>query len=163
MDLPTDVTIRPAVPADAEALTALHLDCWEDAYTGLVPEEILRARRDDVAGRVERWRQILAGGNTLVAETAGGLVGFASAGPGRDQPGPELYALYVRASRWGTGVGHALLGRAVGGADCQLWLLEGNDRALTFYERQGFRLDGTAEDAPEGRHVHLVRGPKEHA
>ena len=65
----TDVAIRPAVPADAEALTRLHLDCWDDAYTGLIPQEILDARRDDVDKRVETWRTILGQGSTLSPST----------------------------------------------------------------------------------------------
>ena len=156
--------IRSAVPADAEALTRLHLDCWDDAYTGLIPQEILDARRDDVDGRVERWRAIIGQGATILAEHDGGLIGFASAGPGRDD-GPadvplELQALYVRATHWGTGLGHALLARAVGDAECYLWVLEGNDRSVTFYEKHGFRPDGGAMDTPEGHHIRMLRAER---
>ena len=158
---PDHVAIRTAVPADAEALTRLHLDCWDDAYTGLIPQEILDARRDDVDRRVERWRTIVGQGTTIVAEHDGGLIGFACAGPGRDD-GPldvplELQAIYVRAAHWGTGLGHALLDRAVGDADCYLWVLDGNDRSIRFYERHGFRRDGGTSDGPEGPHVRMVR------
>jgi GNAT superfamily N-acetyltransferase len=160
MQLPDNVVIRPAVPDDAEALTQLHLDCWDDAYTGPVPQEILDARRDDVERRVENWRTILGRGNTLVAEDDGALIGFASAGTSRDDDLDlpiELHTLYVRAARWGTGLGHALMDRAIGDADCSLWVLEGNDRASTFYSRHGFRPDGKVLDEPDGRHVRLVR------
>ena len=160
----SDVAIRPGVPADAEALTRLHLDCWDDAYTGLIPQQILDARRDDVDKRVETWRTILGQGTTLVAEHEVGLVGFASAGPGRDDGPPdvalELQAIYVRAAHWGTGLGHALLVQAVGDADCYLWVLDGNDRSIEFYERHGFRPDGGAMDAPEGHHIRMVRSER---
>jgi GNAT superfamily N-acetyltransferase len=160
MPLPTEVEIRRAEPPDAEALTRLHLDCWDDAYAGLMPQEILDARRDDVPARVERWRQILANGFTSVAEHETGLIGFVSAGPPRELPNLDiqLYALYVRAPWWGTGVGHALFASAVGDRSACLWLLEGNERAIRFYERQGFRFDGAGQDEPEGRHVRMVRG-----
>ena len=89
--------------ADAEALAHLHVDVWDDAYTGLMPQGILDDRREKVDERVERWREILGGREpTWVAEDADGLIGFAG-----DRPGPgqrhrrstlELYALYVRAS-----------------------------------------------------------------
>ena len=161
MSVPDGVTIRRGVPADADALTHLHLDCWDDAYTGLMPQEVLDARRTNVAERVDRWRGILARSrNTLVAEAAGGLVGFVSAGPGRDQDmdiARELWALYVRASWWGTGTGRALLDTALGDDPAYLWVLAGNDRAARFYERQGFRPDGSALDEPEGRHLRMVR------
>ena len=159
MVLPSGVEIRRAVPGDAEAVVQLHLDCWDDAYTGLMPQEILDARRDDVPARVEQWRKIVALGHTTVAEHESGLVGFVNAAPGTELPHLELqlFALYVRAPWWGTGVGHALFETAVGRRSACLWVLEGNDRAIRFYERQGFRLDGTGHDEPEGRHIRMVR------
>lgn len=162
MTLPSGVTIRPAAPADAEALTGLHLDCWDDAYAGLLDPAILVARRSGVAERAERWRRVLAGpGTTLAAEHEGGLVGFVCPGAARDpEPGPaeEVYALYVRARWWGTGIGHALLVAALGDRPAYLWVLEGNDRAIRFYERQGFRRDGGTRAGAEGTHLRMVRG-----
>ncbi|WP_372727179.1 N-acetyltransferase family protein [Nocardioides sp.] len=160
MILPADVVIRPATPDDAEALTHLHLDCWDDAYAGLVDRALLGARRADVPARIEKWRANLAERETLLAETTDGLVGFATAGPARDEDAPaelEVWALYVRAAHWGTGVGHALLQAAIGEHPAYLCVLEGNDRAIRFYERQGFRPDGQVSDADEGRHVRMVR------
>jgi GNAT superfamily N-acetyltransferase len=161
MALPSDVSIRQAVPADAEPLARLHLDVWDDAYTGLVPEGILDDRREKVAERVARWREILARPEpTWVAEDTEGLVGFASTGPARDNDMDamlELYALYARARYWSTGVGYALFEIAVGDRACYLWVLAGNDRAIRFYERQGFRLDGTEDEHDEGLHVRMVR------
>jgi GNAT superfamily N-acetyltransferase len=159
MELPTGVEIRLAVPADAQALTELHLDCWDDAYTGLVPQEILDSRRADVPARVERWREIVSTGHTRVAELDGRLIGFVNAGAGTEPLDLEvqLYALYVRAAWWGTGIGHALFATAVGDRTAYLWVLEGNDRAIRFYERHGFRFDGTANHEPEGRHLRMVR------
>lgn len=159
MSAPAEVVIRPGVPDDAEPLTHLHLDCWDEAYTGLVPQHLLDARRVDVASRVARWRTNLANGATHVAVRAGGLVGFVSAGPGRGERPVELevWALYARAAVWGTGVGHALLRTAIGDHPAYLWVLDGNDRAIRFYERQGFRADGATEVEAEGLHVRMVR------
>ena len=162
MALPTGVEIRRAVPADAEALTRLHLDCWDDAYTGLMPQEILDAQRADAPARVDRWRTALASGRLIsVAEHDSELIGFVAAGPDTELPQLEiqLFALYVRAPWWGTGVGHALFVTAVGDRSACLWVLEGNDRTIRFYERQGFRLDGAGADEPYGRRVRMVRGP----
>jgi GNAT superfamily N-acetyltransferase len=159
--MPSRVSIRQAVPADAEPLAHLHLDVWDDAYAGLMPQGILDDRREKVAERVARWREILDGPEpTWLAEDDEGLVGFASAGPARDNDMEdmlELYALYVRASYWGTGVGYALFEVAVGDRACYLWVLASNERAIRFYERQGFRLDGTVDQHDEGLHVRMVR------
>ena len=156
-----DYAIRPAFEEDAEALGHLHLDVWDDAYTGLMPQRILDERRARADERIARWRDILAGEHgTLLAESPAGLIGFAGAGPRRDEDvdiETELMALYVRAAWWGTGVGYALMRAAIGDRAAYLWLLDGNDRALRFYERQGFRLDGTVAQHEEGRHVRMVR------
>src|SRR4051794_20023023 len=101
MALPDGVSIRPAELTDAEAIAHLHLDVWDDAYTGLMPQGILDDRRERADERVERWRGILGQphGN-WVAEDSEGLIGLASVGPARDNDVDdllELYGLYVRA------------------------------------------------------------------
>ncbi len=154
------------MPGDAAPLARLHLDVWDDAYRGLLPDALLDARRTDAPARVGRWRERLGPDQppTVVAETTGGvtrLLGFASAGPSRDDPAPaprELWALYVRAAWWGAGVGHALATEVLGDADASLWVLEGNERALAFYRRQGFVPDGaTKDDDVHRRERRLVR------
>jgi len=157
----SDVVIRRADVGDAGAMAALHIDCWDDAYTGLVPQQVLDERRSITDERVEHWREILAGRHsTLVAECADGLIGFASAGRGRDNDVDldlELWALYVRASWWGRGVGYALLEESIGDRAAYLWVLAGNARAIRFYERQGFRLDGARTEQEMGVEARMVR------
>lgn len=156
------MAVRRASVVDAEALAHLHLDVWDDAYTGLMAQQLLDDRREKLAERVERWREVLGSGeeSTYVAAGPDGLVGFASAGPGRDNDVDtelEVKALYVRAAHWGTGVGYALLREAIGDRAAYLWVLAGNERAVRFYERQGFRLDGTQDELDEGLHARMVR------
>jgi ribosomal protein S18 acetylase RimI-like enzyme len=162
MALPDGVRIRQATPEDAAELGPLHVDVWDDAYTGLMEQRFLDDRRANVASRVDRWRAILteAVQPTWVAEDGSGLVGFAGSGPARDNDVDielELWALYVRAAYYGTGVGYALFEQAIGDRAAYLWVLAGNDRAIRFYERQGFRLDGTEDEQDEGLHVRMVR------
>ncbi len=68
-----------------------------------------------------------------------------------------MWALYVRADVYGRGVGYALLNESLGSAPAYLWVLEGNERAIAFYERQGFRLDGCIKSEPVGREHRMVR------
>ncbi len=161
---PPAVTIRRGTPADAAALTDLHLDVWDEAYADLVPRRILDERRRRADERVNRWAEILTEPRpTWLAEDAEGrLVGFASAGPGRDNDiaadvETELWSLYVRASHYGTGLGETLLTTAIGDRSAYLWVLAGNARAIGFYQRHGFRLDGTEDQHDEGLHVRMVR------
>ena len=106
MSLPAGVTIRRAVPADAEALSELHVDCWDDAYTGLIPQEILAKRRMRIRERIDGWRAALERGDVVwLAEQDGDLIGFSGAAAADDAEFAgllELRVLYVRAAWWGT-------------------------------------------------------------
>lgn len=158
---PAGVVIRAAEVTEAESVARLQLDCWDDAYTGLVAQDVLDEGRRNLDQRAERWQELLTGGaEVLVAEADDGLAGFANVGRPRDDDiavDLELYAIYVRAAWWGTGLGHALFEHAVGERAAYLWVVEGNQRAIGFYERQGFRLDGTTKAEPEGLHLRMVR------
>lgn len=114
--------ILPPTVRDADALTDLHLDVWEETYSDLVPAEVLAERRRTRRERVDRWREIIAGPESteLLAWEDGRLLGFVSSGPGRDAasslPALEVRALYVRSAVYGRGVGHALLNAGIGSA-----------------------------------------------
>jgi RimJ/RimL family protein N-acetyltransferase len=146
--------VRLAEVSDADAIADVHVAAWHAAYRGLMPDAMvdgftLEARR-------ERWRKNLAerarGGRTTVLERAGQVVAFASFGPSRDEAGSgEVWALYARPDAWGTGAGRTLLDEGlaylegVGLGRVMLWVLDGNARAIRFYEAAGFRLDGGAK------------------
>jgi ribosomal protein S18 acetylase RimI-like enzyme len=145
--------IRTATAADAEAITDVHLASMREAYRGLFPAEALA--RLDHHDRANRWRDHLTAvsSTTLIAEADGRPVGFVDFGVCRDEdlsPGSfgEVMAVYVRPEAWGHGVGRALAREALdrlraGGLDpVVLWVIEGNHRAIGFYERLGFVRDG---------------------
>ena len=78
--------VLPARVEDAEALTDLHLDVWDEAYGSLVDPAILRARRERRAERVASWTTIIGAGSSanLLGWDGDRLVGFSSTGTGRD-------------------------------------------------------------------------------
>ncbi|MCP2335845.1 GNAT family N-acetyltransferase [Actinomadura rupiterrae] len=148
------MNVRHATPEDAEAIAKVHVAGWRTAYRGFVPDAELDALRWQ--DRVADWRERTAPGSTvtvLVAEDDGGLVGFASSGPPRDEDlvagrAWELYAIYLGPSTWRRGVGTALLRSTIEAVPTHvpalvLWVLDGNARARGFYERNGFVPDGT--------------------
>ena len=149
MTLPPGVRIRRAVPDDAEAGARLHVACWREAYGPHVDPAVLEERLADADRWVAAWRhQLAAGPPRVVAEADGELVGFAVAGPSRDEDAAaarEIYAIYARAAWWGTGVGQELLDRVLTVGSCSLWVLEANVRAQAFYRRNGFEPDGARE------------------
>ena len=153
--------VRAAVPEDAEAIAAIHVRAWQEAYAHVFPPERLAAL--DEAARARQWREGLESGwQTLVTEDLSGFVGV---GPSRDVEGEgELYAIYVDPQQWGTGRGRTLMERgleelrAQGFEEATLWVLEDNPRARRFYEAAGWRLDGAAkEDEFLGTPVYEVR------
>src|SRR3954471_10567694 len=80
------VAIRPAVPAAAAAIAAVHVRTWQGAYRGVLPDEHLDAL--DVARWTAGWQRLLTGERprsaTLVAVTGGRVVGFVDVVPSRD-------------------------------------------------------------------------------
>ena len=75
--------------------------------------------------------------------------------------GAEIVAIHSLPESWGTGLGHALLTRAlsqIGSRKVFLWAFRENTRARRFYEKHGLRWDGTErgsefDGAPEVRYV----------
>jgi ribosomal protein S18 acetylase RimI-like enzyme len=111
------VTVRSAVPADADTIGRLQVETWRVAYRGLMPDEAIAAF--DLEGRQRMWREGLArvprpGSATFVAELDDEVVGFASVGRSRDEEAEnegELYEIYLLPSCWDRGIGRALLER----------------------------------------------------
>ena len=63
----------------------------------------------------------------------------------------RLHSLYIDPDTLGQGIGHTLMDHALStfaawGCECAtLWVLEGNSRAISFYERQGWRRTGATK------------------
>ena len=63
----------------------------------------------------------------------------------------RLHSLYIDPDALGQGVGHALMSHALstfaawGCERATLWVLEGNSRAISFYERQGWHRTGATK------------------
>ena len=149
--------IRSAIAGDARVLAEVQVASWHAAYKGLMPQAVL----DDytVPDRTERWTKVLGAPSsaaTKVAEFNNLSDAFVSYGPCRDEDldaktTGEIWALYAHPSSWSQGVGYTLCTRALdalrekGAAAASLWVLKGNDRAIRFYEKVGFRPDGASQ------------------
>jgi ribosomal protein S18 acetylase RimI-like enzyme len=153
--------IRSATPVDARAIATIHVEAWRAAYRGIVPDEYLDSLSID--GRESASRQILlaADTSTWVAQESDAIVGWISAGPSRDTDADmsagEIWAVYVAPERWGKGVGRSLCQqveeqlRTQGCVAVTLWVLKDNERALKFYQSNGFFLDiGATKEIERG-------------
>jgi ribosomal protein S18 acetylase RimI-like enzyme len=64
----------------------------------------------------------------------------------READAAEIVAIHTLPESWGTGLGAAMLTEAlrqIGERNIFLWAFRENVRARRFYEKQGFRWDGT--------------------
>ncbi|MFB7254468.1 GNAT family N-acetyltransferase [Streptomyces nojiriensis] len=146
-------TVRAMTEADVAAVSEIRVTGWQAAYAGIVPQSYLD--RMTVEADAHRRRQYFtkpdkATIDLVAVDTQGAVVGWACLGPSPTAAG-ELYALYVRPSLTGSGIGAALL-RAVhaevlarGFGSVLLWVLTDNTRARRFYERAGYVADGAVQ------------------
>lgn len=142
------IRIRPAKPADADAIARVQSESWQAAYLGMLPHEILAAFVQSQGGAF--WERVLTkarADSVLVAQLGDQVLGFISAGPIRERiPGynGEFYALYVVPEAQGCGIGTALAAHAARSLvrnrwhGAAVWVLEDNHLGRRFYER----LDG---------------------
>ncbi|GJM38809.1 MAG: N-acetyltransferase [Acidimicrobiales bacterium] len=151
--------IREITTADASGIARVHVRAWQRGYAGLVDPEFLAGLT--VEQRTVEWRDVWLAqpsqGARLVAVVDGEIVGFVVGTTDSPTDGcGEIFSIYVDPESWGTGAGSALLRAATAElrADAPrplvLWVLEGNDRATTFYERHGWRPDGGRKDEQLG-------------
>jgi ribosomal protein S18 acetylase RimI-like enzyme len=132
--MPTPVTIRPAAPADAEAIAAVHAAAWGGSVA--------------VGHGVAYDLTTLP---TLVAVEGDVMVGVLT----YHVDGDALEVVSIDATPARRGVGTRLLDAAAEAARAlglrRLWLVTTNDNldALRFYQRRGLRLVGLAPGAVE--------------
>lgn len=160
--------VRAAVPADAHDVARVHVRSWQAAYRGLIAQDFLDGLKPEVwANRYAFGRLGVALPSTLLAVDGAAIRGLATTGLCRDAGLPhcgELMAIYVDPAYLRTGIGRLLLTaarerlRRVGVTQAVLWVLDGNDRARRFYERDGWRCDGAWRTETFGPHsVRQVR------
>ena len=141
------IRIRSAVQDDAEAVTRIYVESWNEGFGDLM------RRREVDAKLTDRWRVDLTGKGYRwwVAERDGAIVGFAGIGPSRDPVDPslgELDTIAVDPGCWRSGVGRALMSQALrylsadGYAEAVLWTLARYPRGDGFYRATGWRPNG---------------------
>jgi GNAT superfamily N-acetyltransferase len=156
--------IRPATTRDARAIARLHVRDWQIAYRGIVPDEYLaRLSVEWFSNRLlARFAELTPWQTIVAVDDDEVVVGYASFGANQSDLSPEigeLGAIYVDVDRWDQGIGGTLLAEAerglvAGGYESAvLWTLGGNERTRRFYERRGWRFDGTADTHPSGAEV----------
>ena len=148
----SNLSIRPAQPADAAGIAQVRVDAWRTTYRGMIPDAYLAAMR--VEESTALWEKVLSAGpnttNTFVAAIDGRVVGFAS-GSMLAEPklgfDAELAAVYLDRDAQRVGIGRRLVAavaaaqRAHGATGLIVWVIAANKTARSFYEALGAQLE----------------------
>lgn len=142
------VSLRSYDPRDEDAAVALWLRTWQAAYPAI-----------DFAGRLDWWRErwrkeLVPGAEIVVAEAAGGIVGFVTVDPRTRY----LDQIAVAPEFWRSGVGSALIAEAerLSPQGLDLDVNTDNARAIRFYEKRGFFISGGGVNPISGKPVHRM-------
>ncbi len=157
MSAPTaDVSVRVAWASDAGAIAAVQVNAWQQAYTGLLPVDLLSSL--PAAEMAEQWKLSIerpgeARQRVLVALERAAVRGFAAIAPATDDDASpatdaELVEFVVDPSASGAGHGSRLLHAAVdtmrsdGFRRATLWVNAPDDALRSFLAAQGWDADG---------------------
>ncbi|MFF4773346.1 GNAT family N-acetyltransferase [Microtetraspora fusca] len=148
--------IRLATQQDAPVLARVQRASWHAAFRGLLSDDYLDGLDHETLAKT--WEGLLthfegARAGTLLVEQTDRVVGYSRFYPTDDEDDDSVQvgmigSIYTLPEVWGTGVGKALIIAVLGAmssagyAEATLWVLEGNTRARSFYERNGWHHDG---------------------
>ena len=135
------MTVRNAEIEDMKQLGHIMSVSFKTAFSDFVTKQTLdaSAQKDNCIALLEG---IFREGKVhfLIGEDRGFLCWQETA------DGTEIMAIHSLPESWGTGLGHAMLTEAqkqIGERTVFLWAFKENKRDRRFYEKHGFRWDGT--------------------
>ncbi|HWA49507.1 MAG TPA: GNAT family N-acetyltransferase [Dongiaceae bacterium] len=154
--------VRPAIPDDAEGIATVHVKSWQEAYVGMLPQEVLD--RQSVPARYRTWSAYLSKPSDhrwifVAIDPGAGIVGFAEATrhkPAMHRPVFEIPVIYILQSHARRGLGRRLMHALAtamedqGPGEIALWSLANNGPARAFYEAIGGRLIATRAEPERG-------------
>ena len=131
----------------------VHYKSWQETYRGLMEASYLEGvTLERCQAMARKWTD-----NILVAKDGDKVIGFVAYGPCRDEGASdfgEVFAIYVLAEYHGQKVGYELMNAAFEKLEeyekIVVWVLKGNEKAVKFYERYGFRFDGVEKEVMLG-------------
>ncbi len=163
-----DVSVRPAVPDDADEIGRIQVQTWRTAYADVLPEQVLTTL--DAGAAAEAWRTAIGARmpahHVLVAMEGPHTVGFAATAPAGDDDAATdtagdaatvLIAPLLVEPRWGRrGHGSRLLAAAVdlartdGLTRAVLWVPERDQVTQDFLASAGWQPEGTVRALDTG-------------
>lgn len=140
---------------ELKEMAFVHYKSWNETYMSMLGEDYLKTRTYD--SQVEKTIKSYNDGKiSLIARENGKAVGFITYGIYKNEESikGEIFALYVLKDYQHKKIGYELMTRALNElSECScvtLWLFKDNKKALSFYERLGFKLTGQTKVAHLG-------------
>lgn len=153
--------IRYANIKDARTLGEIHSKSWKVAYKGIVQDEILKnitvEKRQAYFEKAltENWEE------DAIIFKDNDAVGLICIGKCRDADKTdtcgEIWGIYLLPEYWNMGIGSELINWGINELSKRnfskviLWVLEENINARKFYEKVGFKHDGTVKEITIGK------------
>ena len=137
-EIVSEYLIRPAAFADMEIASQIMVTSFRNAFAAFVSRETMNACTDPENCRA-MLEQVFRSGKMHFL--MGGRDGFLCWKDGE----AEIVAIHSLPKAWGSGLGGALLTKAIseiGNKPIFLWVFKDNTRARRFYEKHGFVWDG---------------------
>ena len=131
----------------------VHYKSWQETYIGLMPDEYLKnLTLEKCVEMAHKFPQ-----NTHLLKVDGKTVGFSCICKREDAT--EIVAIYLLKEYHGKRLGYELLKHTIS-AYCDntkviLWVLDGNERAISFYKRFGFKFTGAEKQLPFGKELQM--------
>ena len=161
-----DVSVRPAIPGDSQAIAEIQVQTWQDCYAPRLPPGALDALEVTLAEA--GWRAAISSPPSpshrlLVALSRNVIVGYLALGPAEDEDAEaadgEVLALTVAPAEQRMGHGSRLLAAAVqtmvdaGFALARTWTFDGDAPLHEFLAAAGWEPDGAHRELDMGEPV----------
>lgn len=126
----------------------VHWKAWHETYLTLMPKEYLETvTLEKCITMAHTWSQ-----NTLLLKVNNKTVGFSCIKHTDSEN--ELVAIYLLKQYHGQRLGYALMTNTLSLLSHQkkiiLWVLKGNEKAISFYKKCGFVFNGNEKKLPFG-------------
>ena len=152
------MAIRQMTKEDITRVAEIHIYAGRVGYREIIPDQILFKERN-VIKAIDKYTKALNDDKAeLFVYDDGLLKGFMTIGKCRDDDKPnsfEIWNIYVEPFMHGKGIGSQLLefakaqAKEKGYNEIALWVFEKNNKARTFYKKNGFEYAGKTKRAKE--------------
>jgi GNAT superfamily N-acetyltransferase len=162
---PNGFEIRDATVADADALAEIHVEAWEAAYRGILPDELIESR--DLEFRKRNWSERLPNlpddEFVRVGVLDGRVVAFSNGAHAEGEPEDTAIGrlLYMRNEVKGRGIGTHMRADILeqikqrGFNRVIYWIVKGNEEAERFYADPRFKRTGVERPMEGGRFTEI--------